>query len=176
MIAAAVGRAKALRLSRGPGHSVRASVALAVAALALQTFLPTVLSPSSLLNLPLLVAIYLMLMSRSALAAMAIGVLIGWAQDGLTHGPVGTYGIVYAILGFLSASVSRVLQLNLFYVLGLFVALAYLAHEVLLYAVNAYLLVQRPEFEPGLWFALTAFHAGVGMLVFPLFDRLVGRK
>ena len=176
MIAAAVGRAKTLRLSRGSGHSVRAGIALAVAALILQTFLPTVLSPSSLLNLPLLVALYFMLMSPSALTAMAVGVLIGWAQDGLTHGPVGTFGIVYAILGYLSASVSKVLQLSLFYVLGLFVALAYLVHEVLLYTVNAYLLGQNAEFEPGLWLALTAFHAGVGMLVFPLFDRLVDRK
>ena len=176
MIAAAVGRARAAGLSRGPETSVRAAVALAGVALLLQTFIPTVISPSSLLNLPLLVAVYFMLMSRSALTGMAVGVSIGWAQDGLTHGPVGTFGIVYAILGYVSASVSQVLQLNVFYILGLFVALAYLAHEILLYAVNAYLLGQHAEFEPGLWLALTAFHAGVAMLVFPLFDRLVSRK
>lgn len=176
MIAAAVGSAGAAGFSRDQGLSVRSVLVLAAAALGLQTFLPTLLPVASLFNLPLLVAVYFMLTFRSAIPAMTVGMLVGWAHDGLMHGPVGTLGLVYAILGYLSSLASQLFKFSLFSVLGIFVGLAYLAHEVILYAIREYLLGQQAVFELGTWCALSALHAGVALLLYPLFDRLVGGK
>jgi rod shape-determining protein MreD len=162
-------------LIRDSRVSVTAVAVLALATLGLQALLPIIQPALSVLNLPLLTAIYVVLTLRAVVPAMLFAMLIGWAQDGLTRDPVGMLGIVYSILGYLAATASLYFKVNLPLVLGLFVAGAYLLHEILLFLVRLYLLGQDPQLELVLWGALTALHAGLALLAYPLlYRRLVG--
>ena len=80
------------------------------------------------------------------------------------------------MLAYLVGRASQLFKLALFYVMGVFVAAAYLLHEVILYVVRAHLVGQRYLPEPGLWCALAALHAGLALLAYPVFDKVAGRK
>lgn len=151
-------------------------IAVVLAALALQTFLPTLLPALHLMNLPLLVGIYVVLRSRAVVSAMLIGMFIGWAQDGLTHGPFGMYGAVYACIGYLGATASQFVRGDLPLVWGCFASLAYLLHEAMLYLIHVYLLGQVVVFELGLWASLAVLHSGVALLAYPILGRLTGER
>lgn len=155
------------------GALLSAAVLLAVS-LVLQILLPTWIPAAGLLNLPLLAAVCCMVASGSVISAMVLGTLVGWAYDGLTHGPLGAFGAVYAVLGYLAASASRTIQVNIPAVLGLVVGLLYLAHEFMVYALDEFVLGEHTVFEPGLWLVLAALHGGAAVLAYPLFGRLAG--
>lgn len=158
------------------GLPIGVATAVAGGALVLQASLPGVVPLVSLLNLPLLAALYLMIMSGSALVAMTAGLFIGWIQDGMTHWPVGTHGMVYVSLGYLMARLGQRANLGLLSVVVPAVATAYLLHEVLLYVVRTYIIDQQAAFEPGAWLALAGLHGGLAVCIYPLFDRLVDQE
>ncbi len=156
--------------------SVAPAVALLVASLALQMFLPMLLPFAAVLNLPLLVGVYFMLLSHAAVPSMVLGLALGWAHDGLVQGPVGPFGLAYTVLGYMSALARQHIKVKLAYVLAAVVAAAYVTHEILLYVVNAHLIGRDVPFELGLWCALAFLHTGLALLTYPLFDSLVGRR
>lgn len=174
-MAVSAGREDTGSVRRG-GRISFGAVALVAIALILQVVLPTWVSSASLLNLPLLVAVYCMLASGSVISAMIFGTLIGWAHDGLTHGPLGAVGMVYAVLGYLCASTGRLVRLDIPLVLAVLVGSLYLAHEFLLFGIHEYLLDGQAVFAPGLWLFLAALHACAALLAYPLFDRLSGLR
>lgn len=151
----------------------KAGFVLALLALTLQALMMAVEPALTLLNLPLLVVIYAVLTLRAVIPAMLAAMLVGWAQDGFTHQPVGMFGTAYAVLAYLAATFSRYFKVGLALVLGVFVASLYFLHEVILFAIRHYLLGQAAIFDLALWVPLTALHAGLALLLFPLCDRLV---
>ncbi len=159
----------AFRNRRGLPLATR--VALPAAALLLQTTIPTLWSPVALLNLPLLAALHVMIESNSVVAAMFTGMLVGWAQDGLTHGPLGLFGLVYTALGYVSVLANQLLRLNLIAVLAAFVGSAYLVHEVLLFMIRKYLMDQAVASEPLFWVALSILHAGLALAIYPFLPK-----
>ncbi len=154
---------------RGLPISVRFT--LPAVALLLQSTIPTVWPFAAVLNLPLLAALHVMLASNSVVGAMLTGMLIGWAQDGLTHGPVGAFGLAYTTLGYVSVLANQMLRLSLRTVLGTFVAAAYLLYEILSFGTRKYLMDQSVGSEPLFWLAMAALHSGLAMLIFPLLPR-----
>ena len=161
-----------------PGFSRRSRLSLVfvaatgLAALGLQSLLPIAHPALSQFNLPLLVVVYVVSTIRAVIPAMLFAMLVGWAQDGLTSEPIGMLGIVYLVLGYLTATLSRYLKVGLALVHGLLVASAYLLHEVLVVALAYF--VHRPGAEADLvlWAALAALHTGLALLLYPPFDRL----
>ncbi len=148
---------------------------LPVAALSLQTLLPTFQPAFGLLNLPFVAALNLMLWCRSAVSMMLLGALIGCVNDGLTRGPVGLQGIVYTICGYLVAEVGPHLRRDHPLVLAFFFALAYIAHEFL-FSVTRTLLVRASEIpDLALGFALMAVHASAGLLVFTMLSNAASK-
>ncbi len=145
---------------------------LAVAALALQLALPLLAVPLRALNLPLLAAVYLVLAYSSASLGMVLAMLVGWAQDGLTHGPIGVHGAAYLCVGYLTAVGCRYFKVEMTLVLGALTAAAYLLHELLLFLIRVFLIGQAMAPEIGTWVALAVLHAGLALLVYPLCDRL----
>ena len=144
---------------------------LSVAALGLQTLLPTLLPALGLLNLPFVTTLNLMLWCRSALSAMMLGALIGCVYDGLTHGPVGLHGIVYTICGYLVAQVGPYLRRDHAVVLGAFFALANLTYEFLLVVIRSALVNAGEETDLALRLVLAAVHAGAGLFVFTMLSK-----
>lgn len=156
--------------------SLKVAVLMALAALGIQALLPIIHPAFSVLNLPLLVVVLVSLTIRAVVPAILWAMLVGWAQDGLTHDPVGLLGIVYSLLGYLVVTASLYVKVSLAYVFGLLIAAAYLAHEILLYAIRVYLLGQDSPLELGLWGALTVLHAGLALLVYPAHRKLIDRS
>jgi rod shape-determining protein MreD len=73
-------------------------------ALGLQSLLSLHLSRFDLVDLPLLVTIYYAITQREPVSATLAGTVIGIAQDGLTHHPLGVFGISKAVIGYIAAS------------------------------------------------------------------------
>ena len=164
--------AKTLAFSRRRGISPWFAVGLAAVALGLQVFLPTLVPMLSALNLPFLAAFYLVLAYRQVIPGMVACLVIGWAQDGLTHGPVGVYGLVYVALAYLGATASQFFKLEFALVTGIFVALAYWLHELILFTIRGdFLLGQPAQWELGAWSALAGVHAGLALVIYPVLDR-----
>jgi rod shape-determining protein MreD len=79
-------------------------VLVPLAAIGLQSFVTLHFARFSVLDLPLLVTIYFGITGRNPIAATLLGTIIGLAQDGLTHLPIGVNGIAKASIGYLAAS------------------------------------------------------------------------
>jgi rod shape-determining protein MreD len=73
-------------------------------ALGLQSLLALHFAFFGLIDLPLLVTIYYAISRREPISATLVGALIGIAQDGLTHHPLGIFGISKTVVGYIAAS------------------------------------------------------------------------
>lgn len=74
-------------------------------AVGLQSLLSLHFPQFDLLDLPLLVTIYYAIGRREPISATLFGAVIGIAQDGLTHHPLGVFGITKAVIGSMAASI-----------------------------------------------------------------------
>jgi rod shape-determining protein MreD len=74
-------------------------------ALGLQSLLSLYFTRFDLLDLPLLVTIYYAITRREPISATLFGAVMGIAQDGLTHHPLGVFGIAKAAIGYMAASI-----------------------------------------------------------------------
>src|SRR5579884_13975 len=92
------------------------AVSVVAAALLLQAYLPLLLPffsiYANMADLPLLIAIYLALLRRSPIAGLLIGMVIGLAQDSLSYGPIGMYGIVKTIVGYICSSLTLIIAVE----------------------------------------------------------------
>jgi rod shape-determining protein MreD len=79
-------------------------VLVPVLALGLQSLVTLHFSRFGLLDLPLMVVIYFAMARQSPVSATIGGALMGVLQDGLTHQPIGVFGIAKASIGYLAAS------------------------------------------------------------------------
>jgi len=149
-----------------------AAVALALAALALQIFLPQVASAASLLDLPLLAVVYLAVGRRHVLIGMAAGTLIGLAQDGLTHGPFGLFGIIKTLIGYSAAAVSQYIEVDFPGARAVLAAFFFLVHQVLFWALAGGLLGRTVAADPVQALILGLVHAGLALMLFGALDRM----
>lgn len=146
-------------------------IGLPAVALGLQTLLSTLEPALSLFNLPFLATFNVMLWCRSAVSAMLLGALIGCLHDGLTHGPVGLYGIVYTICGYLVVRLGPYLRTDRAIELSLIFAAAYVTHELAFGIARSVLVGGGGETNLGLGLVLTALHAGAGLFVFTMLSK-----
>ena len=73
-------------------------------ALGLQSLLSLHFSQFDLIDLPLLVTIYYAITQREPVSGTLVGMMIGIAQDALTHHALGIFGISKAVIGYMAAS------------------------------------------------------------------------
>jgi rod shape-determining protein MreD len=83
-----------------------------ILALMLEAFLPVHLRWAELVDLPLLVTIYFALSRRNPSGGLMLGMVIGVAQDSLSHTPIGLYGICKTLVGFLASSIGARLDVE----------------------------------------------------------------
>lgn len=148
-----------------------AILAISFLAVALQSYLPLHLDFVTILDLPLLVVIYFALTRRSPVAALLSGALIGMAQDSLTRGPIGLFGAVKTVIGYVTSLVSIHLDTESTGVRFLTIFILYGLHFALLYFLGAVLLSQPIEFEVQARMLGALVNALVGVLLFQLLDR-----
>ena len=75
-----------------------------LAALALQTLLPRLISSLAILDLPLIVTLFFAVSLRSPIAVTTTGATIGLLQDALSSMPIGVNGMAKSIVGYCAAS------------------------------------------------------------------------
>ena len=147
-------------------------ILMTLLALALQVLLPVYVDVFGFFDLPLLVLIYAALLGRHVTGGLLIGAAIGLLQDGLTHGPVGLFGVVKTIVGYLAATTSLLVEVNFPGARSVLVAAFFLLHQALFWAISQFLLDRPTQIEMTRSVILAAAHAGLALAVFPLFDRM----
>jgi len=148
------------------------SVSVVIVALIAQGTLPRYISGAGAFDLPLLITVYLAITERNVPRGILIGSGIGLAQDALTHGPIGVFGIIKTVIGYLAASVSQVIEIDYPGVRSVLAALFYLIHQLLYWVAQRVLLGADAAFDPARTLVLSAAHAGVALLLFRSIDHL----
>ena len=148
------------------------SVCVVLTALVAQGLLPRYISGAGLFDLPLLITVYLAMTERHVPRGTLIGAGVGLAQDALTHGPLGVFGIIKTVIGYLAASVSQVIEIDYPGVRSVLAALFYLIHQLLYWVTQSVILGTDAALDPARTLVLSAAHAGVALVIFRLIDGL----
>jgi rod shape-determining protein MreD len=140
-------------------------------ALTLQSYLPLHLHFVTLLDLPLLVVIYFALTRRSPVEALLVGAIIGMGQDSLTRGPIGLFGVVKTVIGYVTSSVSLHVDTESTVARLLTSFVLYGLHSILYYFVGAILLGQPIDWDSQARLIGALANAFAGVLLFKVLDR-----
>ena len=141
-------------------------------ALVLQAFLNKFSTHFQLLELPLLVVAYFGLSRRNSVSGMFLGTVVGLLQDGISHTPIGLYGIAKAVIGYIASSVGARLDtehpISRFILMFLFFHI----HQIIL-AITIHLLLasSEPLFSVQLLVA-SLINSAVAVFLFAGLDRL----
>ncbi|SRR5579884_60650 len=151
------------------------AIVAVLGALLLQAYLPLLLplfsSYANMADLPLLVTIYLALLRRSPVAGLSIGMGVGLAQDSLSDGPIGMYGIVKTIIGYICSSLTQVIAVEPLGTRVILVFGCYLIHQAVFWIMERVLLGQAVAF---LWeraLFLGVINALLALLLFRFLDK-----
>ncbi len=147
-------------------------LAVPLCAILFQVYVPRFVTTLAYLELPLLVTIYFGLMSRSPIAGVVFGSLIGLAQDSLSHLPLGMFGIVKTLVGYFVATVSQRLEVENTPVRFVLALIFFCFHRVFYWILSRALLGQQFDLEPGQMIVLAILNALVAVPLYTLFDRL----
>ena len=147
-----------------------ATIALGIVALSFQVFLPAYIPSARLLDLPLLVVVYLASLRRHVLIGMLLGLLMGVAQDALSHGPIGVFGITKTIVGYAVASLSLYVEMDYPGARSVLTAFFFLVHQGLFWLLAGGLLGQSLNMDPARTLMLCAVHAGLALILYPALD------
>src|SRR5215467_9915971 len=122
----------------------RAWVLLAVplAAILFQVYVPLFFQFLGFLEMPLLVVVYFALMRRSQIHGLLLGAAVGLAQDSLSKNPLGMFGIVDTLVGYFAASVGLRLDVDHTFIRLLLTFFFYGFHQVMYWVLARALLGQ----------------------------------
>jgi len=85
--------------------SIAAAIGIPFLAIFIQASFPLRAQWFTIFDLPLLVTIFFAVARRSPILGTITGCLIGLFQDGLTHQPLGIFGIAKTVVGYAASSI-----------------------------------------------------------------------
>jgi rod shape-determining protein MreD len=141
-------------------------------ALLLQAFLPVVLPAARLLDLPLLVVIYFSVMRRSKVFVTLFGAAFGLAEDALSHGLLGIFGIASALVGYLGAWASVQFDLEQFTGRLALTSALVLFHSLALAGLRRVVTASPAPIQPLDLVSLVLLNSALAMIIFQVLDRL----
>ena len=152
----------------------RAWIVLAVplAAILFQLFVPRFFEFLGFIEMPLLVVIYFALVRRSQIAGLVTGALVGLAQDSLNKTPVGMLGIVNTLVGYFAASVGLKIDVDHAGVRFPLTFFFYCFHQVLYWVMVRALLNRPMVFDWQRTLILALLNAIIGISLFHFLDKL----
>jgi len=143
-----------------------------VLALVIEALLPVHFRTAGILELPLLVTIYFGLSRRNPSSGLLLGMVIGVAQDSLSHTPIGMYGIAKTVVGFVASSFGSRIDVEHPISRFLLTLVFFLLHNAVLVLTSRLLLNQRePYFEPRLLIG-SLVNCVAAVFLYALLDRL----
>lgn len=145
--------------------------AAAFLAVVLQTFLPVILPAAHLIDLPLLVVIYFSVMRRSRVFGTLFGATLGLAEDALSHGYLGMFGIAGALVGYCGAWGSIQFDLEQFLGRLTLTSALVLFHSLALTGLRDAVVAAPPPFQPLDLVSLVLLNSALAMILFQVLDR-----
>ena len=73
-----------------------------ILAIGIDSFMPVHFAPAAILDLPLLLVIYFAIAKRSPVVGLCSGAVLGILQDALTREPLGVFGVVKTVIGYIA--------------------------------------------------------------------------
>ncbi len=140
--------------------------------LLLEVTLPPAWPLAHLFQFPLLVVMYFSMVRENQVFGIAFGSALGLLQDALAHGYLGQMGMAKAFVGYLAATAGLKFEFDNLLVRGVLIASLVCIHNVFLYLLTHELLGLPPPFEPLQLLASILVNVALGLILFPLFDRL----
>jgi rod shape-determining protein MreD len=162
------------RKRRTSRYSPLVLVAISLAAILFQVYVPLFFQYLSYLELPLLVTVYFSLMRRQPVAGIAIGCLIGLLQDSLSHQPIGMFGIVKTLIGYFAASVSVRFDVDNPLVRALLGFIFFCFHQTFYWLLTSALLGQNAAFDAPQTLLFGVLNAVVALPLFHFLDKMRG--
>jgi rod shape-determining protein MreD len=152
----------------------RAWVLLAVplAAILFQAYVPQFFQFLHFLEVPLLVVIYFAIMRRSQISGLLIGALVGLAQDSLFLRPLGLYGIAETMVGYFAASVGMKLDVDHPVIRLLLCFFFFIVHKFFYWVILRAMLGKPMAFDLQNTLVLALLNAVVGVSLFHFLDKL----
>jgi rod shape-determining protein MreD len=142
------------------------------ASLLLEVTLPPTVPVARLFQFPLLVTIYFSMIRENQIFGTAFGMSVGLLEDALSHGYLGQMGMTKALVGYLAATAGLKLEFDNLLVRGVLIGLLVFVDNSFLYLLTHQLLGLPAPFEPLQLFTSTIVNVALGLILFPLFDRL----
>lgn len=158
--------------SRASKFNIASLIAIPLAAILFQVYVPRFFAFLSYLELPLLVTVYFALMRRSPAVGVFIGAAIGLAEDSLSHNPLGMFGIVKTLAGYFAASVSQRFDVEnpmVRLVLGFFF---FFFHQFFYWVLARALLGEQLDFDLQRTLVQAVLNAVVAVPLFHVLDTL----
>ena len=146
--------------------------AVPLASILFQVYVPHFFPFLGFLELPLLVIVYFALMRRAPIGGLLVGAFVGLAQDSLSKNPLGMYGLVETLVGYLAASIGVRIVVDHTFVRLLVAFLFYCFHQFLYWVLSRALLSQQLAFELQRTLVLGLLNAVVGVALYHFLDKL----
>src|SRR5437867_771544 len=147
-------------------------MAVPLAAVLFQVYVPLFFGFLSFLDMPLLVVIYFALVRRSQVGGLILGAAVGLAQDSLSKNYLGMFGIANTMAGYLAASVGLRIDVDHGFIRLLISFVFYLLHHFLYWVLGRALLSQQIAFEAKSTLMLALLNAVVGVALYLFLDKL----
>jgi len=151
-------------------------VAVPLAALLFQVYVPLFFQFLGFLEMPLLVVVYFAIMRRTQISGLMIGALVGLAQDSLSKNPLGMFGIDKTLVGYFAASVGMRFDVDHGFIRLLLCFLFYVFHQFFYWVMARALLSQQLVLDLPHIAILGGLNAVVGVALFAFLDKLKERS
>ncbi|MEJ2008883.1 MAG: rod shape-determining protein MreD [Acidobacteriota bacterium] len=138
----------------------------------LQVTLPLTIPIARLFQFPLLVTIYFSMIRENPIFGTVFGMSVGLLEDALSHGYLGQMGMAKALVGYLAATAGLKLEFDNLLVRGLLIGSLVFVHNGFIYLLTHQLLGLPPPFKPLHLVTSALVNVALGLILFPLFDRL----
>ena len=143
-----------------------------LAAVLFQVYVPRFFDFLSYLELTVMVTVYYSLVRRSPVAGVLYGMGVGLAQDSLSHHPLGMFGIVKTLVGYMTAFLTLRFDIDSNSVRFTLMLVLYLFHQVLYWILTRALLGENTQLAVGRLIIVALLNAAVAVPLFQLLDRL----
>jgi len=145
------------------------------ASVLLEVTLPPTLPVAHLFQFPLLVTIYFSMIRENQIFGTTFGMSVGLLEDALSHGYLGQMGMAKALVGYLAATAGLRLEFDNLLVRGLLIGTLVLVNNGFIYILTHQLLGLPAPFKPLHLVTSAIVNVALGLILFPLFDRLKTR-
>jgi rod shape-determining protein MreD len=147
-------------------------LAVPLAAILFQVYVPLFFQFLGFLEMPLLVVVYFALMRRNQVQGLMLGALVGLAQDSLSKNPLGMFGIAKTLVGYFAASVGVRFDVDNILLRAFLAFFFFVFHQFFYWVIARTLLAQQLTFAIQRTLVLGLLNAVVAVFLFHFLDKL----